>query len=95
LNVRILPRALAELEAWVEHIRKDNAAAAAAFASKVFATIEMLANEDFEGPESVLRTGQRVRSWPVPPMRIYYQRRDDELCILRIYHQARHPIARR
>jgi plasmid stabilization system protein ParE len=95
LNVRILPRALAELEAWIEHIRKDNSAAAAAFAAKVFTTIQMLANKDFEGAESVLRTGQRVRSWPIPPMRIYYQRQDDELRVLRIYHQARRPIARR
>jgi plasmid stabilization system protein ParE len=94
LTVQILSRALAELEACVEYIRNDNPRAAADFASEVFATIEMLAAGDFEGPESVLRSGQRIRSWPVPPLRIYYQRHGDELRILRIYHQARRPITR-
>jgi len=29
-----------------------------------------------------------VRSWPVPPVRVYYQRQSNALWVLRIYHQA-------
>jgi hypothetical protein len=60
----------------------------------VFAIIDRLTAGDFDGPEQTLRTGDVVRSWPVPPLRLYYRRRDDALWILRIYHQARRPIAR-
>jgi hypothetical protein len=70
------PRAVAELQACVDYIRGDSPRAASELAAQVFATIDMIAAGDFEGPESVLRTGQRVRSWPVPPLRIYYQRHD-------------------
>jgi plasmid stabilization system protein ParE len=94
LSVRLLPRALAELDRWIARIHADNATAAIAFAAEVFATVEQLSTGAFEGPESTLRAGQIVRSWPVPPVRIYYQRRGDELVVLRIYHQARRPIAR-
>lgn len=53
-----------------------------------------LADEHFEGPEQRLRTGERVRSWPVPPFRIYYLRRE-QLLVLRIYDQRREPIVER
>jgi len=46
------------------------------------------------GPSRCSPTGEVVRSWPVPPVRIYYQRGDDELTVLRIYHQARLPLTR-
>jgi hypothetical protein len=35
-----------------------------------------------------------VRSWGVPPFRVYYQRHFDELLIVRVYQQARRPITR-
>lgn len=94
MTVKILLRALAEFEACVDYISKHNTSAATELAAEVFATIDMIAAGDFEGPESLLRTGQRVRSWPVPPLRIYYQRRDDVLRVLRIYHQSRRPITK-
>ncbi len=94
MKVRVLARALAELDAFVARIRRDRPRAAAEFAEAVFAVIEQLAAGDFDGPESTLRTGARVRSWPVPPMRLYYQRRADELVVMRIHHQARRPISR-
>ena len=56
--------------------------------------LEHLADREFEGPASRLRSGAVVRSWGVPPFRIYYQRHPDELLILRVYHQARRPITR-
>ena len=61
----------------------------------IAALLERLERREFEGPEHVLlRTRRVVRSWPLPPFRIYYQRRADVLYVLRIYHQARRPIAR-
>ena len=43
---------------------------------------------------SRLRSGTLVRSWAVPPFRIYYQRHSGELLIVRVYHQTRRPITR-
>ena len=48
----------------------------------------------FDGPLSRLRSGASVRSWAVPPFRVYYQRHPDELLIVRVYHQKRPPITR-
>lgn len=56
--------------------------------------VEQLAAGDFEGPEQRLRSGRLVRSWPVPPLRVYYQRRADELVVLRVYHHARRPLTK-
>ena len=56
--------------------------------------VERLAGGEFDGPLSRLRSGALVRSWAVPPFRIYYQRHPDELLIVRVYHQARRPITR-
>jgi plasmid stabilization system protein ParE len=61
---------------------------------RIFEIIERLAVREMEGPEQRLRTGQIVKSWPVPPVRIYYQRTLDVLEIVRVYHQARRPITR-
>jgi plasmid stabilization system protein ParE len=73
---------------------RDNPPAAERFAVRVFEVIDELAERPMDGPEQVLTTGEVVRSWPVPPVRIYYQRGDDELIVLRIYHQARLPLTR-
>ena len=48
---------------------------------------------DIVGPVSQLRSGVQVRSWAVPPFRIYYQRHPAELLIVRVYHQTRRPLA--
>lgn len=61
----------------------------------MFGVIGKLAAREFDGPEGVLRTtGERVRSWPVRPYRIYYRRDGETLVILRIYHSARRPITK-
>ncbi|HEX2574684.1 MAG TPA: type II toxin-antitoxin system RelE/ParE family toxin [Polyangia bacterium] len=94
MTVRIAPKASADLHASLDYIRRRNPAAAHKLAERVFAIIEKLAAGDFEGHQQRLLTGEVVRSWPVPPFRIYYQRRSDVFLVLRIYHQARRPIAR-
>lgn len=56
--------------------------------------IDELAAGGLDGPEQELLSGQRVRSWPVPPVRVYYRRTGDLLEVVRIYHQARRPIVK-
>ena len=60
----------------------------------VLSCIDRLATHEFDGPVSRLRSGGVVRSWAVPPFRIYYQRLPAELLIVRVYHQKRRPIER-
>ena len=94
MKVIFAPEALADLEATVAFIRERDWDAAARLAERVLDVIERIAARDFEGGEIVLASGERVRSWPVPPLRVYYQRTDDSLRVLRIYHQARRPLVR-
>jgi plasmid stabilization system protein ParE len=60
----------------------------------VAALAERLARGDFDGPEQRLKSGLLVRSWPFPPYRLYYRRRDSVLEVMRVYHQARRPITK-
>jgi hypothetical protein len=55
---------------------------------------DRLAAQEYEGPVSRLRSGAVVRSWPVPPFRIYHQRRPGEMLIVRVSPDAsaHHPI---
>lgn len=59
---------------------------------RILGVIEQLADGVFDGPEQVLTTGERVRSWGLHPFRIYYQRSAVSFWVVRIYHQAREPI---
>jgi plasmid stabilization system protein ParE len=94
VTITIAPEAVDDLEATVEHIAAHNPRAAAGLARRVFDMIDRLAEGILDGPEQELTTGERARSWPVPPLRIYYQREPGRLIVLRIYHQARKPIVR-
>jgi hypothetical protein len=42
----------------------------------------------------MLTTGETVRGWSFRPFRVYYQRADGALVVVRVYHQKRAPIAR-
>ena len=94
MKVRFLDLATRDLRATVEYIARRNPSAAQALSDRVLRVVEQLAAGDFEGPEQRLRSGRLVRSWPVPPLRVYYQRRPDELVVLRLYHHARRPLTR-
>jgi hypothetical protein len=50
--------------------------------------------EAVTGREVLLRDGRWVKTWPVPPYRIYYRVSGQELQVIRVYHQARRPIER-
>lgn len=95
MTIVFAPEAVEDLAAAVGYLHERNPAAAVTTADHVFATVERLAAGEFDGPESRLRrTGERVRSWPVRPYRIYYRREADTLVVLRLLHGARRPITR-
>jgi plasmid stabilization system protein ParE len=94
LKVIFAPEAEQDLLTAMEFLRSRNPAVAAQLYSNITALVGRLADGDFEGPQHRLRSGAIVRSWPVPPYRIYYQRGENMLRIVRIYHQARRPITR-
>jgi plasmid stabilization system protein ParE len=94
LRVRLSLRAQNDLRSAVGYLLERNPVAAVELKGQFLATIDRLGQGLFEGPEVQLRSGRSVRSWPVPPYRIYYQRTADELRVIRVYHQARWPIAR-
>ena len=94
MNIAYTEEALADILDAIAYLNERNPAAAANLDTDLAACIEHLAAGEFEGPVSRLRSGSLVRSWPVPPFRIYYQRQPSELLILRVYHQTRRPIVR-
>ena len=94
MKVTYTEEAVADIIQAITYLNERNPAAAAQLDAEIARCIERLADREFEGPVSRLRSGAIVRSWGVPPFRIYYQRQPDELLILRIYHQARRPITR-
>ena len=94
MTISFAPEAEEDLAALVGYLIERNPTAASDLGSRIFEVIDKLASRDFEGPEQTLHTGEVVRSWPVPPVRVYYQRQQDALWVLRIYHQSRLPITR-
>jgi plasmid stabilization system protein ParE len=94
LNVTYTEEAVADIIDAITYLNERNPTAAAKLDADIARCIERLADREFEGPVSRLRSGAVVRSWGVPPFRIYYQRLTDELLIVRVYHQARRPITR-
>lgn len=94
MKITFAPEAEQDLVSAVDFVRSKNPTAATQLYSNVTTLLRRLAEGDFEGPRHRLRSGVLVRSWPIPPYRVYYQREADSLHIVRIYHQARRPIAR-
>lgn len=94
MKVHFAPEAEDDLRDLIEYLAERNPAAAAKLGGRILDITEMLATGDLEGPEQVLIGGARVKSWAVPPVRIYYQRHIDAFWVLRIYHQARQPIVK-
>ena len=94
MKVTYTEEAVADIVDAIIYLNERNPAVAAKLDRDVARCIERLADRQFEGPVSRLRSGAVVRSWGVPPFRIYYQRHHEELLILRVYHQKRRPITR-
>ena len=94
MKVTYTEEAVADIVQALTYLNERNLTAAAKLDADIARCIERLADREFEGPVSRLRSGAVVRSWGVPPFRIYYQRHPDELLIVRVYHQKRRPITR-
>ena len=94
MKVTYTEEAIADIVDAIAYLNERSPAAAANLDADISQCIERLAQGEFDGPPSRLRSGVTVRSWAVPPFRIYYQRLPDELLIVRVYHQARRPIVR-
>ena len=94
MKVTYTEEAVADLVEATTYLNDRSPTAAAKLDAEIARCIELLAEREFEGPVSQLRSGAVVRSWGVPPFRIYYQRHPDELLIVRVYHQKRRPITR-
>jgi plasmid stabilization system protein ParE len=94
LNVIWSPEALGDVGAALDYLVERSPPAAEKLAAGILSLVERVATERLEGPEHVLGNGERVRGWPYPPFRIYYQRTPEALLVVRVYHQRREPHAR-
>ena len=86
--------AIADIVEAITYLHERNPNAAVNLDAELAHCVERLVAREFDGPVSRLRSGAPVRSWAVPPFRVYYQRHVDELLIVRAYHQSRRPIGR-
>jgi addiction module RelE/StbE family toxin len=94
VSVLYSPEARADLLHALAYLLQRNPAAARKLQQAVERLVEQLEAHQFDGHADRLNSGQTVRSWPLPPWRLYYQRRpNDVLWIVRFYHQRRQPIA--
>ena len=94
MKVTYTEEAVADIVQAITYLNERSSTAAATLDADIARCIERLADREFEGPVSRLRSGALVRSWGVPSFRIYYQRHADERLIVRVYHQSRRPIIR-
>ena len=94
MKVRFSPQAQKELHAAVSYLADKNLLAAARLGRRLLMAIDRIADGEFDGPRSQLKSGRWVQSWPVQPYRIYYRRQPETLEIVRVYHQSRRPIVR-
>ena len=94
MTIVVAPQAGNDLREAYEYILKDNPIAADRVLAHIVEMIGMLASEAVIGRDVLLRDGRWVKTWPVPPHRIYYRVSGQELQVIRVYHQARRPIER-
>jgi plasmid stabilization system protein ParE len=87
--------ARADLREQLDYLDERNPTAAAELLEKLYILLAKLDARAFDGPTEQLKTGERVQSWPLPPLRIYYQRDGEVLYVVHVHHQRRRPIVRR
>lgn len=74
MTIRYTNEAHRDLLDAFEYIARENPAGAGRLADRMFALLEQLDLGDFEGAEVRLSSGEVLRSWAVPPYRVYYLR---------------------
>ena len=70
MTIYFAPKAEADFAAVIGYLAERNPAAAAELGDRIFTVIDKLARDELEGPNQTLLTGEVVRSWPMPPVRI-------------------------
>jgi plasmid stabilization system protein ParE len=70
LKVTYTEEAVADTVQTVTYLNERNPTAAANLDAEIARCIERLAEREFDGPVSRVRSGALVRSWGVPPFRI-------------------------
>jgi plasmid stabilization system protein ParE len=91
VTVRYTSAALEDLGACLEYLNERSPRRARALADRIEKMVDLLGDGWLDGPEQTL-DGERVRSWALPPLRIYYQRVGGTMIVLRIYDQRRRPL---
>ena len=74
MKVTYTEEAIADIVQAITYLNERNPTAAAKLDAEIAQCIKRLADHEFEGPVSRLRSGAVVRSWGVRPFRIYYRR---------------------
>jgi plasmid stabilization system protein ParE len=72
LKVTYTEEAVADIVEAISYLNERNPTAAAKLDEAITRCVEGWARRSFDGPVSRLRSGAVVRSWGVPPFRIYY-----------------------
>ena len=70
MKVTYTEEAVADIVDAIAYLNERNPTAAAKLDAEITACVERLADREFDGPVSRLRSGAVVRSWGVPPFRI-------------------------
>lgn len=92
MKIVLAPLAARDLKEAHDFIARDNPGAADRVLAELSETLGLLASDRVQGRSVMLRSGRHVQAWSHPPYRIYYRITDQELQVVRIYHQARRPI---
>jgi plasmid stabilization system protein ParE len=92
VRIVIAPLAAQDLQEAYDFIARDNKRAADDVLIHITEILGLLATGRVRGREVKLRPGMKVRTWSLPPYRIYYRILRGELQVIRIYHQSRRPI---
>ena len=76
MTIVVAPKARDDLREAYAFIAQDSREAADRILARIAEVIGLLASGAVAGREAVLRDGRRVHTWPVPPFRIYYRRKN-------------------
>lgn len=92
MQVRFSLQAEADLREAYDFIAKDNPDAADRVLEAISGAVARLASGSFQGRELRLQDGRKLRTWVIPPYRLFYRIRDDVFEVVRIHHSARRPL---
>ena len=92
MKVTYTEEALADIVGVLTYLNERNPTAASKLDAAIARCVERLADHEFEGPVSRLRSGAVVRIGACRPFGSTTSVHPGELVTLRVYHQKRRPI---